>query len=617
MTMRLLAVLLLMSIANIGAAWAQAKDETQPGPRTLEELDKRLAEIVAKEKLAGANIAIVEKNVLVFAKGYGLADVAAKRPMTPETVMRAGSISKSFTGVLAAMLAEEGKLDLTMTLKDALPGFAFENPWEATDPVRLVHLIEHTSGFDDIDFHHYLLEGKVPLAEAAVAYGPYKSRWKPGTLVSYCNAGPVIVAHIMERVTGQTFETLMRDRLHAPLGMQSAHWTKEPAIAALIAKSYKSDGVTEEPFVEIYGRPAGSLNVTPKDLARFAMLMNARGALDARPYFKPETATRIETPTTSAGVKAGLKLGYGLGIMAYPGKKTMFHGHDGGIDGFAAKLEYAPAIAAGLVIMVNGGQGNPFELVDPVKDYLERDLPALVQDSVPLPEGAAARWAGFYQTIAPRQEKLRIISDLAAWPSAGVDAQGRLTFNGRPRVHMGNGVFRREDRAGPSLVFADGPEGVRLYTAIGADRQVPLWEVVSKAAYGAVFAIAALASLLFALVWIIGALRGRLGERGGVLVRLVPFLALASVAVLVTAALLPLSANDLMQLAKPSGAGWTVYGASLAVPALGALSLLAALTASRATPMFAWLLLWTNTALTLVAALFLYHYGWIGMKFWE
>ncbi|HAJ46327.1 MAG TPA: hypothetical protein DCL54_07080 [Alphaproteobacteria bacterium] len=613
---RLLSVLVVAwALLQSGTAWAQSPpDKAKEIPQTLEALEKALAQEFARLKIPGASVAIIENNQIVLTRGYGLADVKARTPVTPETVFRAGSISKSFTGIGIMMLVEEGRLDLNAKLADLVPELKFDNPWESSDPVRLVHLLEHTAGFDDIGFHHYLLEGKdTPLSEAVVKYGPYKSRWRPGTWTAYCNSGPVIAGLIIEKVSGQKFQDFIAERLTGPLGMSSAYWVKDPAIAGWMAKSYKADGVTEEPFIEILARPSGSLNVTAGDLARLAQLMLGRGSLDGRSYFTPATASRIENGQSGAAARAGLKGVYGLGNFSTIGKKAVFHGHDGGIDGFASKLEYAPGKGAGFVLMVNQANEEAFELAGLIRDYLERDWPEAKPSGVALPSADLERWAGLYQDIAPRQQVLALIGSLAAWQPAEA-TEGALILNGTKRVFLGQGQFRKEDAAAANIVFTGGPEGETLMlNGTGASVKVPLWQAATKAVYGVLFALSCILTLVVLMRLIGGAWR----RDGGFLVRLVPTLALLSIVALAGVTLAVLASNDLMLVAKPSALGWAVYSLTIAVPIFG---VLAAMTAQASGSEIGWLtrvMAWVNAGLALLAGLYLYQYGWIGLKFWE
>lgn len=600
------------------SAPSHAAEEPAPKPTaSLDELDKRLADAFAKGKIPGASVTIIEGNQIVFTKGYGYADLSTKKPVTPETVFRAGSISKSFTSIGIMMLVEEGKLSLDAKLADLMPELKYDNPWEKTDPIRVVHLLEHTTGFDDISFHHYFLAGKdVPLSKAVDLYGPYKSRWTPGTRISYCNAGPVIAGRIIEKISGQSFPEFMAARLTGPLGMESAFWTREPQITDRLSKSYANTEGKEEPFVEILARPSGSLNVTSKDLAKLPLLMLGRGTLDTRTYLSTASVERIERPETTDGVRAGLKYGYGLGNLMYPGKKGIFFGHDGGIDGFVSKYEYAPGLGVGFVVMANLGTIEVLKAGDQIREYLERSLPESKPVAQPIAPADLADWVGYYQTITPRQQQLAILESLANWQTAKAE-NGELIFNDTKRIHVGKNVFQKMDSAAPNIVFVRKPDGVFLYTATGANRKLPLWEIAAKLTGGAAFALAAGFGLLYMLLWIPSAFMGRLAERGGVTIRLLPWLAVVSVLGLAGATLYAISANDLELVGKPSPLAWSIYGLSLAVPILGALSLLRTAMASSDSNVFVRMLAWLSSLSVVAFAGYMWSYGWIGMKLWE
>lgn len=609
--------LLALAGAMLLSASAFAADE-KPNltpAKTLEELDKRLADEVAKAKIPGASVTVIENNQVVMTKGYGVSDIAAKTPVTPETVFRAGSISKSFTGLAVMMLVEEGKLSLDTKLADLMPELKYDNPWEATDPIRVAHLLEHTTGFNDIGFRHYLLVGKdVPLAQAVNLYGPYKSRWKPGTRTSYCNAGPVIAGRIVEKITGKRYQDFIAERITGPLKMESAYWTLEPQIAGRISKSYQGDGVTPEPFMDILARPSGSLNVTSKDLARLPLLMLGRGTLDGVTYFSPAGAERIEFPQTTNAVRAGLKYGYGLGNVASPEEKAVFHGHNGAIDGFIAEYRYAPGKGAGLVVMINAQKQEIDDLVGIVTDYLQRDWPSVPAESKPVPQADLARWAGQYQTATPRQQLLALITSLTQWD--GVVASGNsLAYGKDKRAYLGGGLFRKENAFVPSSVFVEEDSNTMMYTYGGAARRVPQSEMYAKFAGIIAFALTTALSILYALIWIPSYFMGRLEERGGVTIRLFPLLAVLSVIGLFATFILSLLSGDLAILGKPSIPAWIFYGFSLAIPVMAALTFLRALVAGDNNVAVRSLAFVTAIVTGIVAA-YLYQYGWIGLKLW-
>ena len=610
----MIARLLAMSVLIAGSGFAFADEPKAPPPKSIQDLDQRLGKVLADAHVPGASVAIIEDGKIAFSKGYGVSDTSAKTPVTTDTVFRAGSISKSIVGIAVMMLVEEGKIDLNAKLADLAPEIHFVNPWEATDPVRVVHLLEHTTGFNDISFHHYLLAGDVPLLDAVKAYGPYRSRWKPGTFASYSNAPPVIAGYLIEKASGMSWADFTRKRIFEPLGMTSAHWTLAPDIASRISKSYSGPNASiNEPYVDIVGKPAGSLDVTPTDLAKLVLFLINRGSVNGMQLLKPESVDRIETSKTTLAAQLGLPGGYGFGNLGSAGERIMFRGHDGAIDGFASTYVYNAEHKIGAVMMVNSSQAGVEKAAGDLMGYLERNQPKpAVVDLKPSPAELEAL-AGYYQTVTPRQAILAPLEHVFSWTPVEVK-NGALWVNGTQRHAVGPRLFEKQDVVAPNIVFAETPAGPLLLTALGADRKVPLAELALKAAGAALYAVLLVFSLFYALVWIVGLLRGNLGARGGVLVRLVPTLALVPPALMVVILLTALS-GSIEVMGTPSIAAQSLMYLTYAIPALGGLSLLAAFVpggAPRWVRGFAFL----SAVATLAIAAFLWPYGWIGLQTW-
>ena len=147
--------------------------------------------------------------------------------MTPDTLFRIGSISKGFAALSILKLVEQGKLTLNDTVRSLVPEIQFQNPWEATDPVRVVHLLEHTTGFDDMALKDYANNDPKPLTlKEGLDFNPATrvSRWRPGSRYAYCNSGPPIAAYIVEKITGQRFEDYVEENFFRPLHMDSASY---------------------------------------------------------------------------------------------------------------------------------------------------------------------------------------------------------------------------------------------------------------------------------------------------------------------------------------------------------------------------------------------------------
>ena len=606
--------------ASLAALAVFAADEARGAPqtpKTLAALDVAVGEVLADAGVPGAALVVIEDGRVVFSRNYGVSDRSTRAPVVDDTVFRAGSISKSFTSIGVMTLVEEGRLSLDAEVATLLPDLAIRNGWRARHPVRLVHLLEHTAGLDDIAFRHYLLEGRdIPLSEAVNLYGPYRSRWRPGTRTSYSNAGPIMAGRVIEVVSGERFQDFMARRLTDRLGMTSAAWTQTPEIAGRLSRSYSGDDLTEERFMDIPGRPSGSLNVTARDLARLPLLMLGRGTLDGVTYFTPATAARLETPAGNDAARAGLRYGYALGNVADTRGRAVFHGHDGSIDGFVATYAYAPQIGGAYVLMANRASDEVLEAAQLVRRYLERDVAAPTVVSQTLSERDRRAWTGQYQTMTPRRHLLAAVVGLTQWEGASFE-DDTLRFKGQRWTHVGNGLFQAEGEAAPSLAILETDEGIRIQSGIGAHRRVPDMEMSAKLVALALFVTGLVSALAYACLWVPGAFMGRLQARGGIALRFWPGFAILLSAASALIPLALLQTDDLMILGRPSMAGWAAFAVTIAAPLATAIAAFLAIRPPANANRLSRILAVFCTLMAATACLYLATQGWTGLRLWH
>lgn len=144
-----------LALLVCGVALRAAEPKQPPVPKTTAELEQAIRKVLAETKTPGAGVSIVSRDGVLWTAGIGKADVVRGRDVTPDTLFRIGSVSKSFVSLSVLKLEQEGKLHLTDTAHSLAPEIEFRNPWEATDPVRIVNLLEHTAGFDDLHLREY------------------------------------------------------------------------------------------------------------------------------------------------------------------------------------------------------------------------------------------------------------------------------------------------------------------------------------------------------------------------------------------------------------------------------------------------------------------------------
>lgn len=397
-------------LAGQVAAQGPSTDSARPVPRTIPELEARIREILDSTRTPGIGLALVGRDSVLYTGGLGLANVAGKRPATGTTLFRIGSTSKAFAALSVLMLQEDGKLKLGDPIRQHIPEVWFANRWEATDPVRIVHLLEHTTGFDDNSLKGYANNDPTPLPlrqGLELDAATHVSRWRPGTRVAYCNTGPAIAAYIVEKLEARPFEQVVQQRIFDPLGMSTATYLLPDTGRVPLATLYKPDGRTEEAYWHVFIRPAGSINVSAEDMGQYVRFLLNRGAVDGRQLLPVAAIERLERTEASLTAASGLELGYGLHISRYADSTGfVWTGHDGGVNGGLTNMAYIPELGVGYAFMINSGDGEAYsEISRLIRDYLTRDAtrPARPPRGA-MPAEARTVYAGWYRPDNPRMQ---------------------------------------------------------------------------------------------------------------------------------------------------------------------------------------------------------------------
>ena len=609
-------------VAIVSLVFAVCAFADDPAPKSIEELDRLLTKQFQADAIPGAAVAIVENGQIVFAKGYGVADKAKQTPVTPDTVFRAASISKSFTGIAVMTAVQDGKVALDGRLKNLAPEVKFVNPWEETDPVRLVNLIEHTTGWPDISLRVLTTDGKGwSLARGVADTSPeFVSRWKPGRFAVYNNAGPAVAGLILEKAIGQDFNAYMRERVLRPMGIATGDFDLTPELAQHLSKSYGADGA-ETPFQYIILPPAGSLDINVKELAQLVRFFLGRGTVDGNQILTPESVARIERGESTIASPAGFAThNYGLGNAQFPDKGATFRGHNGGIDSFTSVYGYSTAANAGYVILANGGGG--VDIGSPaaqlIQRFLTRNLASQPAPIVAVDQAALDAYAGLYRSVTPSNTLLQPYQQILGlkWVSA---EKGKLVVNGKEFFPTSEHTFRSADRDAPTLAFVSDGEGTYRFSAFDAEVKEPAWRAAIIVGTLALLLLGTLIGLVLLPIWLVALLRGRLSERGGLLVRLLP---LCAVGALLTTFMLPFAylgsgaIPDALLLVKPGPYAYTIFAMSIAFPVLALIALWRGIAVQGANLFTRGYIVLTALAVLSFSA-YAASIGWVGAQTWH
>ena len=484
---------------------------------TIAALQHELEKILKDTHTPGMSVAIVRRDGPEWIAGLGVADVASGRAATADTLFRIGSTSKAFAGMAILKLVNEGKLSLQDPVRKLAPEVWFENPWEETNPVRVVDLLEHTTGWDDMHLREYAKDAPgIGLAEA-LDYDHHSrvSRWRPGTRMAYCNSGPAVAALIVEKISGQHFEDYVNQNFFTPIGMKSAtYFQTTPEEAATL---YHGDGKTAYPYWNILMRPAGAINASARDMAAYLSFYLHRGSVNGSAVLPSALVDRMETPTRTWGAQEGLKLGYGIYNYAVLQDGLVFHGHDGGMEGSLTQMGYLPDPGAGYFFSINTADGATFEKIAGVlRGYVTRgmvkpSLPAAA--SLPAP---AADYEGWYEPDSPRVEMLHFQERLFGLTRVTFnDGKMQLTSVLNPSqpqtlIPTAGMQFRSEaDPIATSTLITPNQEGVFIQRGWQTLGRIPTWFALAEIALSVWLALALAGTTLYAPVWLLANLRKR------------------------------------------------------------------------------------------------------------
>lgn len=343
---------------------AQAQ-KTKPSPpdKRLTGLDTALSRLLKDWHAAGFAVAIVEKNKIIYSKGFGYRDYEKKLPVTPNTLFAIGSCTKAFTASLLGILEKQKRLKLDDKVTDVLPGFHFFNK-EMDNTLTLRDLMTHRTGMPRHDLSWYLFntsshDSLIKRIQYQEPSAGIREKWQ------YNNFMFLLQGVVSEKLWGRTWEENIRTQLLDPLGMQRSttdiHDMQKDTDASKGYIVKKDSLITAVDYYNINGMgPAGSINSSVDEMAKWLMLWVQGGKFNEKEilpsgYVNQAMGSQMVIGTGVPGKEnPDIHLSnYGLGwfISSYRGHYRVEHG--GNIDGFSASTCFFPSDSIGIVVLSN------------------------------------------------------------------------------------------------------------------------------------------------------------------------------------------------------------------------------------------------------------------------
>ena len=429
-------------------------------------LDGFMPYALARGDVAGAVVVVVKDGQVLAQKGYGYADIGARKPVDPETTMfRPGSVSKLFTWTAVMQMVEQGKIDLDRDV-NAYLDFAIP-PYEGK-PVTMRNLMTHTAGFEealkDLIEDDPAPEGR--LADYTRNHLPTRI-YPAGTVPAYSNYGATLAGYIVQRVSGQAFDEYVEQHIFTPLGMTHASFRQPlpPVFRPLLSRAYQTASDQPKPFEIVVPAPAGSSSVSGADMAKFMVAHLQDGEFHGQRILAAATAREMHDTALQLVPPLNAML---LGFYQMNRNGHRIIGHGGDTRWFHSELTLFPDDHVGLFVSLNSlgeeGAAGPIRraLREGFSDrYFPGAPPPPAQVDAAAARADAARLAGTY--VSSRRAETSFFSMLtyilapsvvSAAPDGGITAGGENNLASKPQSFTPAGPFVWRAAGGQNRVAA-------------------------------------------------------------------------------------------------------------------------------------------------------------------
>jgi len=319
----------------------------------LAAVDRYVEAQLATLGVPGAALAVVQADGAVHLRAFGRADDSG-RPMTPQTPLLLGSLTKSFTAVAVMQLVEQGQIALDAPVQRYIPWFRVADP-AASAQITVRQLLTHTSGISGRGEAEWLLrednsaDGSARLVRALA---DVELTAQPGTVWQYASANYVVLGLIVEVVSGAPYEHYVEQQIFAPLRMGHSFASPEAARAAGLAEGHQfwfgRPRATQLPYPRGM-LPAGYLASSAEDMSRYLLAhLNGGGTAGAQ-ILSPTGVAELHQP--GIAIDAGLWSAMGWGVGDFAGTRVLQH--DGNTANYRAEMWLLPDQGLGFVLLMN------------------------------------------------------------------------------------------------------------------------------------------------------------------------------------------------------------------------------------------------------------------------
>jgi CubicO group peptidase (beta-lactamase class C family) len=488
-------------------------------PEKLESfLDEFIPEQMERSHVPGLVIVVVQGDKVLLSKGYGYADIANRIPMSPQTAIRAGSVSKSLTATAVIQLVEQGVLELDAPVSDYISDLDLEDEYGPASTVA--QLLNHMGGYNDtvVLSHSPDYEGWEPLGDVLRADLPPRA-FAPGLVSSYSDWNFSLLGYAIERATGTPYEETIADLLFKPLGMENSTYAQPlpeeiyEKLAVGYGWNYEKANYDIVPHDFVRMSPGVVLVTNGDDMGAYMRALLNDGSLDGNRIFEEETLSLL-LKRQSAAHPYSRGNSYAFTELTLADRKVLYK--DGNGIGFTSRIILMPDQDLGIFVSVNHRNlGETMWITEAAVMATRTLLPEIMENFVPasdieipevqpLPNRAnhINRFTGQYQKAGISRSDFFKLEGLLDFVSVKNNGDGTLRIGSGNYVEVEPLVFQSVNSPDFFVIFIENLMGeVEFLTfgGTGSYQKVPWYQ--AKNVQIAFLGVISLVSLWMVIAW--------------------------------------------------------------------------------------------------------------------
>lgn len=368
------------------APLAQAQPSIAQHPEvagTIKLLEAWIETQMAYRGQPGISVGGVYDQKLIWARGFGYADVEKKVAATPATIYRMASVTKTFTATAIMQLRDAGKLSLDDPVVKHLPWFKIKSAFADAPVITIRHLLTHTSGLPREAAFPYWMDANFPTIEQIKETLPnQEAAFAPETRWKYSNLALALAGEIVAVVSGSPYDVYVQKHILEPLGMSSSTMLFPEAHRSRLAVGYgrrMPEGPREvRPYMDCKGiTPAANLSSTVEDLARYLAFEMSDGKVNGKAILKSSSLREMHRVHW---LRPDWRGGAGIGFAINRTNDRTTVGHGGSLAGYRTQISFSPDEKLGVIVLTNSDDGNPgfyvTQIFNALAPALKKAMPA-------------------------------------------------------------------------------------------------------------------------------------------------------------------------------------------------------------------------------------------------